>query len=103
MNVAAQMVNALPCGSVSHLVSGKWRECSTIFEVKRRKSARMFGTGGRSQPESAREADCCTYMLSIRRRETSATPKLGFRQARLGTVADFAQARTGPRIKAKSE
>jgi hypothetical protein len=36
--------------SVSHLVSGRWRECSTIFEVKRRKSARMFGTGGSSQP-----------------------------------------------------
>ncbi len=30
---------------------GKLRECSTIFEVKSRKSARMFGTSGRSQPD----------------------------------------------------
>ena len=50
---------------------GKLRECSTIFEMKGRKSARRFGTGGRSQPESAREAGCCMHLLSIRRRATS--------------------------------
>ncbi|GHO77754.1 hypothetical protein KSD_55250 [Ktedonobacter sp. SOSP1-85] len=47
----------------AYLATGKLRECSTIFEVKSRKSARMFGTGGRSQPESAREAGCCTHLL----------------------------------------
>ena len=44
-------------------IRSKLRECSTIFEMKGRKSTRMFGTGGRSQPESAREAGCCTHLL----------------------------------------
>jgi len=64
-------MNALSSAPIRSLAGSKLRECSMIVEMKGRKSARMFGTGGRSQPESAREAGCCTHVLYIRRRATS--------------------------------
>jgi hypothetical protein len=48
------------------MVAGKWRECSTVFEVNRRNSARMMGIDRLSQCKSASEATSCTYVLEIR-------------------------------------
>jgi hypothetical protein len=52
--------------SLNPEVGGKWRECSTVFEVKRRNSARMMGSDGLSQCKSPSEATSCMYVVEIR-------------------------------------